>query len=325
MNPINGLLAALAAINAGFVAVWGRAMIAGRRLAKTTGERTPATDVRLPSVEHVVIGFITNFLDTLGIGSYAQTTAWYKLRKIVNDRIIPGTMTIGHNLSTTVETFLFVAAVPVDVTTLFSMIGASICGAWLGAGVVAKWPKRNIQIGMGIALLIAATVMFLGSDDKNPGPFMQLTGMKILPGGGEALGVSGIKLVVAVGVNFMLGALMTLGIGLYAPCMITVYLLGMNARAAFPIMMGSCAFLMPVAALPFIKEKSYSNRPALGLTLGGIPGVLIAFYIVKSLPLRYIFWLVDVVVVYTAISMLRSAARERALNGAAGEVLEVEA
>ena len=307
MNPINGLLAALAAINVGFVALWTKTMVAGRSLVKGGAGRTPATDVRFPSLEQLVIGLITNFFDTLGIGSYAQTTAWYKLRKIVNDRVIPGTMTIGHNLATTLQTFLFVAAVPVSVTTLFSMIGAAIAGAWTGAGIVAKWPKRNIQIGMGIALLIAATVMFFGSDDKNPGPFMQLTGLKVLPGGGEALGVSGVKLAVAIGVNFMLGALMTLGIGLYAPCMITIYLLGMNPKAAFPIMMGSCAFLMPVAAVPFLKEKAFSNRSALGLTLGGIPGVLIAFYIVKSLPLRYVFWLVDVVVLYTSISMLRSA------------------
>jgi len=302
MNPISGLLAALAALNLGFIAFWGKAMAAGRKLAG----RTPATDVRLPNGEQLAIGFVTNFFDTLGIGSYAQTTAWYKLRKIVNDRIIPGTMTVGHNLSTTVQTFLFVAAVRVDVTTLFSMIFASILGAWLGAGIVAKWPKRKVQIGMGSLLLIAAGLMFFSAG----GPFYQITGINVLPVGGDAIGVSGMKLAIAIGVNFMLGALMTLGIGLYAPCMITVYLLGMNPKAAFPIMMGSCAFLMPVAAIPFIKEKSFSNRPALGLTLGGIPGVLVAFYIVKELPVNYIKWLVVVVVLYTAIAMLRSAVAE---------------
>jgi uncharacterized membrane protein YfcA len=314
-------LGALVAINAGFAAVWGKAMIAGRRLALTAGTRTPATDVRLPNAEQLAVGFVTNFFDTLGIGSYAQTTAWYKLRKIVNDRIIPGTMTVGHNLSTMVQTFLFVSAVRVDVTTLFSMIGASICGAWLGAGIVAKWPKRKVQIGMGSLLLAAACLFFFSAG----GPFYQITGTNVLPVGGDASGVTGVKLAIAIAINFALGALMTLGIGLYAPCMITVYLLGMNPKAAFPIMMGSCAFLMPAAALPFIKEKSYSNRPALGLTLGGIPGVLVAFYIVKELPVNYIKWLVIAVVLYTGIAMLRSAFTERSAASPAGEPLEVEA
>jgi uncharacterized membrane protein YfcA len=322
MNPITGLLAALATLNAGFVALWGRAMLSARNISGS--KRTPATDTRFPTVEQLIVGFITNFFDTLGIGSYAPTTSWFKLRKMVNDRIIPGTMTIGHNLSTTLQTFLFVAAVPVDVVTLFSMIGAAIAGAWLGAGVVAKWPKRNIQIGLGAALLVFGIVIFFRSDPSTPGPFMQMTGIGLLPGGGTALGVSGAKLALAVAVNFGLGALMTLGIGLYAPCMITIYLLGMHPKAAFPIMMGSCAFLMPVAAVPFLKEKSYSNRPALGLLLGGLPGVYLAFTFFSNLSLTYMWWLVDFVVLYTAVTMLRSAFGAESRN-ALPEALEVEA
>ncbi len=316
MNPITGLLAALAAVNAVFLTVWGKAMASGLK----TANRTPATDVRFPTGEHLAIGFITNFFDTLGIGSYAPTTAWFKLRKIVNDRVIPGTMTVGHNLSTAVQTFIYTAIVPVDVTTLFSMIGAAIAGAWMGAGIVAKWPKRKIQIGMGCALLVAGTLMFF----SDGGPFFQMTGIGVLPAGGDALGVTGGKLVLAVAVNFMLGALMTLGIGLYAPCMITIYLLGMNPKAAFPIMMGSCAFLMPVAALPFIREKSFSNRPALGLTLAGIPAVLIAAFIVKSMNVNTMKWLVVAVVLYTSISMLRSAFATPSPS-AVPEGLEIEA
>src|SRR5262245_60420791 len=316
MDPIKILLAALATINAGFATIWGRAMY---RAANAGGTRTPATDTRFPNAEQLFGGFVTNFFDTLGIGSYAPTTAWYKIRKIVNDRIIPGTMTIGHNLATMVQTFIYTKLVQVDVTTLFSMIGAAICGAWLGAGVVAKWPKRNIQIGMGSALLVAASIMFI----SDGGPLFQMTGIKLLPVGGNAIGVAGIALVIAIAVNLVLGALMTLGVGLYAPCMVTIYLLGMDPKAAFPIMMGSCAFLMPVAAIPFIREKSYSNRPALGLTLGGIPGVLIAAYLVVSMNINTINWFVCAVVLYTFISMLRAAYVEN--NVPATERLGAEA
>ncbi|PYS21737.1 MAG: permease [Acidobacteria bacterium] len=223
----------------------------------------------------------------------------------VDDRVIPGTLNVGHTLPTTAQALIYTTLIQVDVTTLFSMIAASILGSWLGAGVVARWPKRNVQIGMGVALFVAATIFFMQQ-------------LQLFPSGGTDIGVSGIRLVVAVVVNFALGALMTLGIGLYAPCMILVSLLGMNPTVAFPIMMGSCAFLMPVGSLRFIREKSYSPRAALGLAIGGVPAVLLAAYIVKTLDLYYVRWLVIVVVIYTSISMLWSAYR----SVSAGSILE---
>jgi uncharacterized membrane protein YfcA len=183
---------------------------------------------------------------------------------------------------------IYTSIIEVDLVTLFSMIAASVLGAWLGAGVVARWPRRNVQIGMGAALLVAAALMLM-------------TQLNLFPAGGATLGVRGVRLAIGIGGNFVLGALMTLGIGLYAPCMILVSLLGMNPKAAFPIMMGSCAFLMPVGSLRFIREQSYSLRAALGLAVGGIPGVLLAAYIIKELPLYAVRWLVIVVVVYTAL------------------------
>ncbi len=136
--------------------------------------------------------------------------------------------------------------------------------------------------------------------------------MKWLPGGGDAMGLTGTKLIIAVIANFIFGALQQLGIGLYAPCMILIYSLGMNPLAAFPIMMGSCAFLMPVGGFRFIKEARYSPKAAVGLAIGGIPGVLLAFYVVKSLPLLYVKWLVVFVVLYTSAMLLRSAFTESA-------------
>jgi uncharacterized membrane protein YfcA len=81
----------------------------------------------------------------------------------------------------------------------------------------------------------------------------------------------------------------------------------MDPKAAFPIMMGACAFLMPVASARFIHAGSYSPRVALGLGLGGLPGVLIAAFIFKNLPVIAVRWLVVLVVIYAAFTMLRSA------------------
>jgi uncharacterized membrane protein YfcA len=245
-----------------------------------------------------VIGFVVNFFDTLGIGSFATTTSIFKLRRLVPDRLIPGTLNVGLALPTFVQALIYISIVEVDMLTLVLMIAAAVAGAWLGAGVVAGWPRRNIQIGMGIALLLAAVLM-LG------------TQLNLFPLGGDALGVLGARMAIALAGNFALGALMTLGIGLYAPCMILVSLLGMNPKVAFPIMMGSCAFLMPVGGIRFIRKRSFAPHASLWLTLGGIPAVVIAGKLVVSLQLGTVRWLVVCVVVYTAITMLHSAWTER--------------
>lgn len=277
------LLVVLAALAAVFAWRWFRMERGGSR-------PTPAK----PGVLHLVIGFVTNFFDTLGIGSFAPTTAAFKFRRVVADETIPGTLNVGHTLPTVAQGLIFIGIVRVGPATLISMMAAAALGAWLGAGVVARLPRRAIQLGMGVALSVAAVLFALMNLDQ-------------LPSGGAALELTGAKLAAAVAINFLLGALMTLGIGLYAPCLILVSLLGMNPIAAFPIMMGSCAVLMPVAALRFIRDRKYDLRAALGLTLGGIPAVLLAAYVVRSLPLTWLRWLVVIIVLYAAALMLLSA------------------
>jgi uncharacterized membrane protein YfcA len=290
------LLGILTVFLIAFVIIWIR-----QARSRATSDEKGA-----PSLLHIAIGFVTNFFDTLGIGSFAPTTAIFKLKKLVPDEKIPGTLNIGHTPPTFVQAFIFILAlggVLVEMKTLILLIAASVLGSWLGAGVVARWPRRTIQYGMGIALLVAATLFVIKNLDE-------MRGTPVIPGG-TALGLEGPLLYVAVIGNFVLGALMTLGIGLYAPCLIMISLLGMEPRAAFPIMMGSCAFLMPVASAKFLQAAKYSLRPALGLALGGVPAVLIAALIVKALPLTYVRWLVVIVVLYTAVSMLRSAKIEK--------------
>ena len=260
-----------------------------------------------PDALRIGIGAGTNFFDTLGIGSFAPTTALFKLLRVVPDELIPGTLNVGQCVPTLLQGLIFIAAVAVDPTTLVSMIAAAAVGARWGAGIVTRLPRRSIQVGMGAALLVAA-ILFV------------LSNLGLIPGGGDASGLQGARLIFAVTVNFVLGALMTLGIGLYAPCLILVSLLGMNPIAAFPIMMGSCAFLMPVAGLKFIASGRYDLRASLGLIIGGLPAVLIAAFLVKQLPLFWLRWLVVLVIMYTSVAMLRSAAGQRP-PGNTGQVL----
>ena len=262
-----------------------------------------------PTPLQLGLGSVTLFFDTLGIGNYAPTTAAFRFLKMVRDEYIPGTLNVGTSVPVAVEAFAFVAAIAVDPITLLVMVPIGALGGWVGASIVSGLPRRPIQLGMGAALLTGAAFMFL-------------TNMQWIPGGGEAIGFSGATLVFATAVNFVLGALNALGIGSYAPSLIIFSLLGMSPRAAFPIMMGSAAYMLPLAGIRFARAGKYDGQAALGIALGGIPGVLVAAYVVKSLELATIRWLVVAVVLYAGLSLLRTATadREGAAAGARADV-----
>jgi uncharacterized membrane protein YfcA len=262
-----------------------------------------------PDAAGVAIGALTSFLDTLGIGSFAPTTALFKFRGRPADELIPGTLNVGLNPAAFVETLLFVSAVTVQPALLIGMVAAATAGAWLGAGIVSRMPRRRIQVFMGIALLIAAFFFAMRNVHElsiRHGNFASL--FDIFPPGGEAYGLAGWRFILAILVSFVLGALMCIGIGNYAPLMILLALLGMHPLAAYPIMMASDGLLQPVASLGFFRSGRFAHVSALGLTVGSFVGVPVAFYLVKDLlPLNIMRWLVTAVVTYAALSMLRSA------------------
>lgn len=247
-----------------------------------------------PKPEAIGLGAVTNFFDTLGIGSFAPTTAYMKIRKMAPDSYFPAILNAGHALPTIVQALVFITLVQVDPVLLLACIIASVAGAFVGAPIVQRSPIRLVQGVVGLALLIAATLFALGN-------------LKLLPAGGEALTLPPVLFAVAVVGHFIMGVLMMFGIGLYAPSLVLLSLLGLNPTAAFPIMMGSCAFLMPISSMRFVKSERIDLRIVIGMALGGIPAVLIAALVVKSLPLETVRWLVVVVVIYAAALLLHSA------------------
>lgn len=278
------LLAGILALAALFVWRWWQSV-----------DRTSGEPIR-PTAVQVVIGFLVNFFDTLGIGSLATTTTTFKALRMVPDERLPGTMIVGLTLPVVVQALIFISAIKIDSTLLLLMIATALAGGWLGAGIVSRLPRRPIQVGMGVALFLAAL-------------FMAVSQLNRMPVGGTALSLSGSALWLALSINFVLGALIMLGIGNYGPTFVLLSALGMDPRAAFPIMMGSGAFAALLGCLEFVKRRNQVNQPAIGLAIGGIPGVLVAALLVTSLPLDILRWLVIVVVVYAAITMLRSAIR----------------
>jgi uncharacterized membrane protein YfcA len=280
------LTGTLAACGLAFIVRVAKSVIALRRHASETAPRTPAP-------RHLAIGFVTNFLDTLGIGSFATTTATFRLIGEPADELIPGTLIAGHALPVLAQALIFINVVSVDPTQLGLLIAAAIAGGWLGAGIVSSLSRRSVQLGMGAALLTAAVFMVVGLSE-------------VFPAGGTAVRFEPSAFVVALALNFVLGALLTLGVGNYAPSLVAFALLGIDPRAAFPVMMGSGAFVALVAGARFVGRGRFHLRSALGLTLGGIPGVVVAVWLVTSLPLLALRWLVLVVVVYAGATLLRA-------------------
>lgn len=279
------LLAALAVIGLAYLA--GLVVI-----ARSRGQLRP-------DPQSVILGAVTNFFDTLGIGSFAPTTAWLKLRRMVPDSFIPATLNAGHALPTVVQALIFIHLVKVDPALLAVCIAAAVAGALVGAPIVVRLPVRVVQGVVGVALLIAAGLY-------------AATNLNLMPGGGVALTLPSGLFAIAVAAYFVLGALMTAGIGLYAPSLVMLSLMGLDPKAAFPIMMGACAFLMPVSGVGFLHSPRIDLRVVLGLAIGGAPAVLIAALVVKSLPLTALRWGVVAVVLYAAAILLRAVLRPAA-------------
>lgn len=341
---IAGLFVALGVLALVFVVLWVREA----RAAADTPDRG------WPDAERIGVGFVANFFDALGIGSFATSTTYFRLRKLMSDELIPGSLNVGYALPTVTQAFIGITLIAVEPWTLTLMIATAVAGAWVGAGVVSRMPRRGIQVGMGLALLVAAGFLLAKNLHIMPADVVAVGGNPVtlrvaaaadaaavatLPAGtpldliepgrvwsevratttghlgfvetagasGIVLGVSGVTLVIALVGSFLLGSIMPLGIGYYAPCMVLVALLGMNLRVAFPIMMGACAFLMPISSLKFFKARRYSLKTTIGMTVGGIVGSAVALLLVKSLPLGYVMWLVTVVVAYTGVSLIRAA------------------
>lgn len=245
---------------------------------------------------NVIVSMIANFFDTLGIGSYAIATSAWKFNKAVDDDLIPGTLNVAFGIPICVEATIFIQRIDMDPLTLVLMIAASIVGSVIGARIISRLDIMKIRVVMGVALILVAAITLCKINEV--GPFGILGTARGLTGGLLAVGVIG---------NFILGILMTAGIGLYAPCMAIVLLLGMSADVAFPVMMGSCAYLCPACGITFIKEGKYNRASTIPMIISGAIGVLIAGFIVTSLPLTVLTYLVCVVMVICAVMFFHDA------------------
>jgi uncharacterized membrane protein YfcA len=249
-----------------------------------------------PSLEAIGVGALTNFFDTLGIGSFAPTMAWLKLRSLVPDQLISCTMLVGHTPPTLAQAgiFLVLLGVLVDPLLLVGCGVALLAGALVGAPLVTRMRIPLVQLIVGLALVLAAALYAMSN-------------LQLLPPAGSAGSLPPTLTVVAIAANFIFGVLLNFGVVNYAPSLIMFSLMGMDPRLAFPIMAGGAALAASAASVRHINIGKIDLRIASGLALGGIPAVLVAAFVVKSMPVEMLRWVVIVVVLYTALVMLRSA------------------
>lgn len=252
--------------------------------------------VRAPRTEAALLGAVTNFFDTLGIGSFAPTMAWLRFRRLVPDRLIPPTLLAGHALPTIVQAAIFLSllGVAVDPALLLGCIVGMVLGGFLGAPLAERAPVRVVQIIVALALLISAG-------------FYAATNLALMPGGGQASSLPLTLTLCAIFLQLLLGILQNFGVGAYAPTLVALSLFGMDPRYAFPIMTSAVALSISASAIRRVKSRDLDMRFAFGMALGGIPAVLIAAFIVRDMPVVILRWLVVAVVFYAAIVLLRSA------------------
>lgn len=253
---------------------------------------------------NILVSAVSNFFDTLGIGSFAIATSAWKFKKSMPDHLIPGTLNAVFVIPMCIEGTIFIQKVDVDPLTLALMIGFSMVGAIVGAKVVTRLDTEKIRIGMGIALLVVAIITLCKINGV--GPFGIL---------GTATGLTGMKLAIATLFSFLFGSFMAIGIGFYAPCMALVLMLGMNANIAFPIMMGASGYMCLANGVTFIKAGKYERVSAIPMLIVGCLAVLVAAFIVTSLPLTMLTYLVCVVMIICSGTFFRDAWRARQKHG----------
>jgi len=252
----------------------------------------------IPTAEGLVVGAVTNFFDTLGIGSFAPTIAWLRFRRLVDDRLIPLTMRSGYTIPAIVQgvIFLVLLGVKVDPRLLLACSVAMVAGGYAGVPIAAGTPIRLVQTVVGTALLVAAF-------------FYSLSNLGMMPAGGTATSLPLPLAAVVVAAHFGFGVLLSFGVGNYAPTLAMLSMMGMDPRLAFPIMAAAAGFAGTAASARCIRTVRLDLRLVLGLAIGAIPAVLIAAFIVKEMPVTTLRWLVVVVVTYAGATLLLTAAR----------------
>jgi uncharacterized membrane protein YfcA len=249
-----------------------------------------------PKVETLGLGAIVCFFDTLGIGSFAPTTAWLKFRKLTPDRLIPPTILVGLTAGAVVESIIFLVklGVKVDPVLLVGCVIACTTGGLIGAPMVHRTRVWIVQSIVAIGLTLAAIAYAM----QNLNQFR---------GGGTASSLSLGLTIAAIAANFGFGLLLNYGVGNYAPTLVILSLMGMDPHLCFPIMAGAAALMGSTSSIRHINTGNLDLRVVMGLTIGGIPAVFLAAYLVIKLPIEYLRWGVIVVVLYAAAIMLRAA------------------
>jgi uncharacterized membrane protein YfcA len=253
------------------------------------------------AIQYVKLGFsgILAFIaDTFGVGSFAVNVALSKFFGTFEDEELPGAVNGAQVLPGAIESLFFMQLVDVDLKTLLILVAGTCLGGVVGGHIVTRMNKQTIRALM-VVCFIVLIFLLLGYQ------------LKLMPLGGEAMSLNGIKLVLGFLAMVLCGALTCAGVGLFVMVQSVLFLLNVSPEVAFPIMTTAGAMQQPLTTMVFLKQGRIPLKKTWVLSIAGCVGVMMALPVFNALSTDALRGLLMVVLIYNVISMGRTYLRAR--------------
>ncbi len=266
--------------------------------------QTYQNKILLPLANKVKLGLsgVVAFLaDTIGVGSFAINIAFAKIFKLMPTDKLPGYVNASQVLPGTIQAFIFMTMVNVDMFTLATLAIAASIGGILGAIFVSKMnatllKKLMIFCFAGMIVLLFATEAGL------------------LNISGDAAALSGMKLFITAIAMTIAGALTAACVGLYATSQAILFLAGISPLAAFPIMMAAGALQQPLLAITFLTKNKVPVKETLIVSITGLIGIAIGLPLITSVSIHFLHYLLICVLLYNIFSIASSLKQDQTLS-----------
>jgi uncharacterized membrane protein YfcA len=216
------------------------------------------------------IGFISNLLDTVGIGSFAVIVAMRKMLGVMPDDVkLIGSMNIQAVITALAQMLIFLHYIKLDLTTMLVSIAMITLGGFLSGLIAVRINKAIVHNVMLIAFIVTGILLFLIQLDV-----LQFTS--------TSDAITGIRLGIFAIFMLIAGMLPAFGVGYYSLVKTSIFLFGVNPIIAFPIMAAASSYQMPVTAITFMSKNKFYTKSSILLAIFGLIGVFIAAPLIST-------------------------------------------
>ena len=237
------------------------------------------------------IGFVSNLLDTVGIGSFAVIVAMRRILGVMPDDVkLIGSMNIQAVITALAQMLIFLHYIQLDLTTMLVAIAMITLGGFLSGLFATRIKTSLVRIIMLIAFIITGILLFLIQ-------------MDILSFLNNSHAIKGMRLIFFAIFMLIAGSLPAFGVGYYSLVKTSIFLFGVNPIIAFPIMATASSYQMPVTAITFMRSGKFYARSSILLAVFGVIGVFIAAPLISFVDPYTLKWILFVVVIYNIITL----------------------